>query len=117
MNTPEWLKPGLVGALAGGVLVAIAGFSWAGWKTSGSADRMAQALANERVIAALVPVCLDMSATDPDRIEKLATIRQAATSGRRDALMAAGWATMPGTQVASRDLASACVAALDLPAA
>src|SRR5690606_22827204 len=97
MNTPEWLKPGLYGAVAGGILVAVAGFTWAGWTTAGGADRMAQAMAGQRVVAAMVPVCLGLSAADPDRAAKLATIQEATVPRRREALMATGWATMPGT--------------------
>ena len=34
MQTPEWLKPGLYGAVCGAVAVAIAGFTWGGWVTA-----------------------------------------------------------------------------------
>ena len=44
MNIPEWLKPGVYGALAGAVIVAFAGFSWGGWVTSSNAARMATAM-------------------------------------------------------------------------
>lgn len=117
MNTPEWLKPALFGAVAGGVIVAVGGFSWAGWMTEGRAQQLARSMAGESVVAALTPVCVERSAADPERIGKLATIRQATGVRRRDALLAAGWATIPGDATASRDLATACVAALDLPAA
>lgn len=118
MDTPEWLKPGLIGALAGGVIVAAGGFIWAGWMTESNANQMARALANESVVAALVPICIERSENDPERIAKLATIRQATTTvRRRDAMLAAGWATIPSDTIGSRNLATACVAALDLPAA
>ena len=29
MNTPEWLKPGIYGALIGAAFVGVVGFSWA----------------------------------------------------------------------------------------
>lgn len=114
MNTPEWLKPGIYGALIGAVFVGAVGFSWGGWVTGGGANKMANAMSHDNVIAALLPVCLDMSRTDSDRIAKLATIREASTYKRRDAVMQAGWATMPGSDTPDRDLAQACVAALDL---
>jgi len=28
MNTPEWLKPGIYGALIGAVFVGVVGFTW-----------------------------------------------------------------------------------------
>jgi hypothetical protein len=55
-----------------------------------------------------------MARSDPARADKMATIRAATTFQRRDALMTAGWATMPGTDAPNRDIAQACVAALDV---
>lgn len=117
MNIPAWLKPGLIGAVTGGVLVALAGFAWAGWMTMNRAGHMGQAMADQQVIAALVPVCVERAGLDPDRLGKLATIRQANGTGQRDALAATGWATIPGNATASRALASACLSVLDLEAA
>ncbi len=114
MNTPEWLKPGIYGALIGAVVVSIAGFSWGGWMTGGGATKMASTMAHNDVIAALVPICLDRSRADPDRIAKLATIQTASTYQRRDELMKTGWATMPGSDAPNRDLAQACVGGLEL---
>ncbi|MCC1491475.1 hypothetical protein [Cognatishimia sp. F0-27] len=116
MTTPEWLKPGLYGALLGAAFVGIAGFSWGGWMTGGSAEDMANKMAQEEVIAALVPLCLDMSRADIDRMAKLATIREASSFRRRDAVMETGWATMPGSDGPNRDLALACIDGLDLDA-
>lgn len=113
MNTPEWLQPGLIGALVGGVVVAVAGFVAAGWTTAAAAERTGQAMADEQMVAAFVPVCLERAEADPERAEKLATIRQPTTATRqRDALITTGWATIEGNEAASRTLATACVAAL-----
>ena len=118
MKTPEWLKPGVFGAVVGGVIVAVVGFTWAGWMTEAGAGRMGQAMADEQLVTAFVPVCVERAENDPDRAAKLATIRQATAGVRqRDALLAAGWATIPDNATASRTLATACVTALDLPAA
>lgn len=84
MKTPNWLKPGIYGALLGAVFVGIVGFSWGGWMTRGGADEFAMAMAEDEVIAALVPVCLEISRTDPDRVEQIAAIREASTSQRRN---------------------------------
>lgn len=114
MNIPEWLKPGLYGAVVGAVVVGVVGFSWGGWVTGSSADKMASAMAHETKLSALVPVCLDIARTDTDRAEKLETIKAAATYRRRDAVMRAGWATVPGAESPDRDLAEACLEQLDL---
>jgi hypothetical protein len=116
MTTPEWLKPGIYGALLGAAFVGIVGFSWGGWMTKGGAEELATAMAEDEVIAALVPVCLEISRTDPDRVAQIATIREASTSQRRNVLMEAGWATVPGSEAPNRDLAVACIEGLDLDA-
>lgn len=113
MNLPIWLKPALFGAVGGAVVVSIVGFSWGGWVTGSSADEMASVEAHDAVIAALVPVCVDLARNDVDREAKLATIREAASYKRRDAVMDAGWATVPGADAPSRDLAQACIPELE----
>lgn len=116
MNSPEWLKPGIYGALVGAAFVGIAGFSWGGWVTGGTAREQAVAMSRQDVVAAMVPVCLDMARVDPERAAALDTIRAAQSYKRRDALMATGWATMPGTDAPNRDIAQACLASLDVDA-
>ena len=116
MNTPEWLRPGIYGAAIGAVFVGVVGFSWGGWVTGGTARDSAMAMSQKDVVAAMVPVCLDMAKTDPERVQKLAAIRAATTNKRRDALMEAGWATVPGAESPNRDIAQACLASLDVDA-
>ena len=116
MNTPEWLKPGIYGAVIGAVFVGVVGFTWGGWVTGGTANDRAMAMSRTDVVAAMVPVCLDMAQADPDRAAKLAVIRDAQTYQRRNALMEAGWATVPGAEAPDRDIAQACLASLDVNA-
>jgi dienelactone hydrolase len=116
MNMPEWLKPGVYGAIVGAAAISVVGFSWGGWVTGSTAAQMASAKAHDEVVAALVPVCLKNSRLDTDRISKLAAIREVATYKRRQAVMDTGWATLPGTETADRDLAQACVEGLNLDA-
>ena len=114
MTFPEWTKPGLYGALGGAIAVSILGFTWGGWTTSGSAAALAQDLATEEVTLAMVPVCLNMSAADPERREKLAVLQEASGVGRRNALMETGWATRPGAETPDPNLVDACLAGLEL---
>lgn len=114
MNTPTWIKPGVYGLIVGGVATAVVGFSWGGWMTSSRAETMAKTRVDAGVAAALVPVCLQISQADPERVAKLATIRDAASYRRRDAVLATGWATPPGAETPNRALAEACIDALDL---
>ena len=114
MNTPEWLRPGLYGAVVGAVVVGVVGFTLGGWVTGGTSNDRAMAMARDDVVASMVPVCLDLARSDPARADKMATIRDASTYRRRDALMEAGWATMPGAETPNRDIAQACLEKLDL---
>ena len=116
MKTPEWLKPGIYGAVVGAVFVGVVGFTWGGWVTGGTARDRAMAMSRDDVVTAMVPVCLDMAQTDPNRVAKLAVIRDTQTYQRRDALMKTGWATVPGAEAPDRDIAQACLASLDVDA-
>jgi len=109
MNTPEWLKPGIYGAVVGAVVVGIVGFSWGGWVTGGTADKMASDKARYEVVAALVPICLEQSKQDPQLTETLAQLKAASSYKRSGMLMDAGWATMPGSADPDRAVASACI--------
>lgn len=112
MNSPEWLKPGVYGVVIGAVLVGIVGFTWGGWVTGGTSNERALSLSRSEVVAAMVPVCVEQARADPDRETKLETIRAASTYQQRDALMAAGWATVPRAEGPDRDIAQACLTAL-----
>ncbi len=114
MTFPEWTKPGIYGAVVGAIAVSILGFSWGGWKTGGTAQELAESHAREEVTQALVPVCLNKSEADPERIAKLALLQEASGFSRRKILMETGWATQPGSENPNRDLATACLAGLNL---
>jgi hypothetical protein len=114
MNAPEWLKPGISGAVIGGALLGLGGFTLGGWVTSGTSYGMAMAMSRGDVVTALVPVCLDMAQTDPERAAKLKAIEDAPTYQQRDALISAGWATVPGSTKPDLDIAQACLASLNI---
>jgi len=112
MNIPVWLKPALYGAVAGAAVIAIAGFSWGGWVTGSTADKLASDRAQREVVAALVPICVEQAKRDPQVAETLAQLAGASSFQRRDLVMKAGWATMPGTSDPNRLVAAACVTQL-----
>ncbi len=41
----EKIKPVLMGAVGGGIVLAVIGFAWGGWVTGGTAQEMAEELA------------------------------------------------------------------------
>ena len=109
MNIPEWFKPALLGAAAGATALAIVGFSWGGWVTGGTAEKLAADQARSEVVAALVPICLDQFKQDPQSANTLAQLKDAYFGERRDMVMKAGWATMPGSDDPNRNVAAACM--------
>lgn len=109
MNMPEWLRPALYGAVVGGAALAIVGFSWGGWVTGGTAEKMASDQARLEVVAALVPICVEQSSQDPQYAQKIAQLESASNYQRSDMLMKTGWATMPGASDANRYVAKACM--------
>ena len=110
MNTPDWLNPGLKGAAVGAAALAIVGFTWGGWVTSGTAKEMASDQAQLAVVAALMPICIEQSKQDPQAEEDARP-----NEGSRillsaaKILMKAGWATMPGSSDPNRTVAIACL--------
>lgn len=114
MTFPEWTKPGIYGAFGGAIAVSILGFTWGGWTTSGTAQTMARNLASEEVTLAMVPVCRNMAAADPERSARRTILQDASGFGRRKAMMDTGWATLPGSDTPNRALADACLAGLEL---
>ena len=82
MAAPAWLKPGLVGAGAGAVALTIAGFSWGGWVTGGTAEAMASDRARLEVVGALVPFCVALSQADPQQTRITAELAEAASYKR-----------------------------------
>ena len=114
MTFPEWTKPGAYGAVGGAIVVSILGFTWGGWTTASGAQEQAEAFATQEVTSAMVPVCLNAVAADPERVAKLATIEEASSFSRRREVMATGWATLPGTDLPNRELAIACLERLPL---
>lgn len=109
VKAPEWLKPGIFGAAVGAVALAIVGFSAGGWMTGGTAEEMASEMAQIKVVAALAPICVEQSKRDPQVLATLATLKEAGTYQRNNLLIETGWATMPGSTEADRDVASACM--------
>jgi hypothetical protein len=111
MTAPEWLKPGLVGAGVGAVALAIIGFGWGGWVTSGTAEAMAVERTQVEVVQALVPFCIAQAKADPQAALVNAELAEAASYKRAEILMKAGWATMPGAEP-NLSLAKACATTL-----
>ncbi len=114
MTFPKWTKPCIYGALGGAVVLTIIGFTLGGWTINSSVQTIARDLAKDEVTSAMVSACVDMSAADPERIAKLASLEKLSGLERRNAMMETGWATRSGSDTPDPDLADACLAGLEL---
>jgi dienelactone hydrolase len=112
MKTPEWLSPGLYGAGLGAIALAIVGFSWGGWVTGRTAQKMADNASLTAVVSAMTPYCVARSTNDPKSVEILAELKSTQGYNRRTIIENAGWATPLGAERPNSDLAAACSTAL-----
>ena len=103
-----WLKPAVWGAIIGGVLTMILGFSWMGWVLGGTAERMAVERANAAVVVALTPGCCMNRATQPDAAAKLKELQAVDTWRQSEFVETGGWATLGGDKTPNSSLANAC---------
>ncbi len=108
MNIHKDIKSGIIGSVVGAGALAIVGFSWGGWVTGGDANRQADRYAEEQVVAALVPICIEQSKVDPDSVMLLDQLKSTNSYKRTDVVVDAGWATMPGAEKANRPVAIEC---------
>ena len=90
------------------VLTMIIGFWWGGWVTSGTAEKIAEKMAEEAVVLRLAPICVVQFNQDPEKDQKLKELKETGTWQRGDYVKKQGWATMPGVEESDRKVADAC---------
>jgi hypothetical protein len=114
MKVPIETKPALWGVAIGAVALAIVGFSWGGWTTGGKAESAALTRANEAVVGALAPVCVDKFQRAGDAPANLAALKKVDTWSQGDFVEKGGWAAVPGTHSTERvsAVAKACAGLL-----
>jgi aminoglycoside phosphotransferase (APT) family kinase protein len=106
--TAPWLMPAVWGAIVGGVLTMILGFSWMGWVLGGTAERMAEERSGAAVVMALTPSCVARFMQEPNAAAKLKELQAVDTWRQREFVEAGGWATTRGTAEPHSGVASAC---------
>lgn len=111
-SLPAQTTPFLWGAVSGAIALSIIGFSWGGWLSAGSAERLAAARADAATVTALSPICVTQFETSPKARASLAALRATSTWQQADYVRNGGWATMPGSTEPNRDVAQACAEAL-----
>ena len=113
MNIHPSLKPALWGVVGGAAALAIIGFTWGGWVTSGSAQKTADNRASSAVVAALAPICLAQFQQTSDSVMQLATLKKISSYDQTSFVEKAGWATMPGSTAPTSGVARACAGLID----
>ncbi len=108
MFNMEKIKPVIMGAIGGAVVMAIVGFSWGGWVTGGTADDMAEKRAKSAMVAALAPICVNKFQQESGFDTKLSELNETRAYQRAAFIEKGGWATMPGSEKGDRDVAKAC---------
>ena len=81
MQVPSFLqgelRTRLLQGIAIGAIASIAiGFSWGGWVTSGTANKLAADQASTAVVAVLTPICVEKFLQNSDAQANLAALRE-----------------------------------------
>ena len=99
----------LQGIAIGAVASMVIGFSWGGWVTGGTADKIADERANTAVLAALTPICVEKFLQNSDAKANLAVLQKISSNWEQGQyLEKGGWATQPGATSPDYRLARAC---------
>ena len=110
---PAETSPFVWGAITGAIALSIVGFTWGGWVSGGTAERLALARAETATVAALTPICVTQFQANPKAKASLAALKQVQSWEQADYVRNGGWATMPGAKdEPNRDVAAACAEAL-----
>lgn len=108
MQIPVGLKPGLWGAAAGALAMAIIGFTQLGWISATSAEKLSQETASTAVVSALVPFCVAKANADPNTAALTKFQAEQSSYSRSDIVSKAGWTSFDGKTAGSDSLARAC---------
>ena len=99
----------LQGMAIGAVASMVIGFSWGGWVTGGTADKLAAERADTAVLAALTPICVEKFLQNSDAKANLAVLQKISSNWEQGQyLEKGGWATPPGATSSDYHLARAC---------
>ena len=102
-------KTAVVWACIASIIVTmIVGFTWGGWVTGGTAQKMADASGEDAVVKRQAPVCVLQFTQDTRKSQKLQGLKETGTWEPADFVKKQGWATMPGEQEPDNKVAGEC---------
>ena len=104
----EKMKFGLLSEGGGAIVVAVIGFNWGGWLTTGSAEAMAKEIAANAVAERLGSICVAQANRDLQRARSSTKMKgqDAWEIGRY--IEKQSWAIMPGDEKPDSRVADAC---------
>jgi hypothetical protein len=104
----------LVWSCAGCVVVAlVVGFTWGGWVTGGTAQRMAGAAGDTSRYELASVICVERFLEAPDARVQLTALKAIDSSyAQRQFIEDGGWATMPSKDKPARQTAELCAKVL-----
>ena len=100
---------GAGGLVCGAVIAMIIGFTWGGWVTGATSQKMI----GEAVLASQAAICVAQYMKEPNSQEKLKEFEAIEGYKRSEFIEKGGWDKMPGQEKAGYGVASACVTGLE----
>ena len=108
----ESLKRLLQGAAVGVVATLIIGFDWGGWTLGSTAKTLADTAANNAVVAAIAPICVDQFQRSADASDNLTALKKVGIWEQAAFVEKGGWAVMPGSKSVDSGVPQACATLL-----
>ena len=104
------LRTRLLQGIAIGAIASMAiGFSWGGWVTAGTANRLSAEQASAAVVAALTPLCVEKFLQNNDAKANLEVLKKISSNWEQgNYVEKGGWAAQPGGTSSDYHLARAC---------
>ena len=104
----EKIKFGSLSAVAGAIVLAVVGFNYGGWVTTGSAEAMAKETAANAVAERLGSICVAQFNGDSEKGQKLKEMKEKDTWDKGRYIEKQSWAIMPGEDKPDSKVADAC---------
>lgn len=99
----------LQGIATGAIASMVIGFSWGGWMTAGSANKLSAERSDTAVVAALTPICVEKFLQNSEAKANLDVLKKISSNWEQGIyLQKGGWATAPGASTSDYHLARAC---------
>jgi thioesterase domain-containing protein len=100
------------GMVIGAVASVVIGFSWGGWVTGATANKLAAEQASTAVVTVLTPICVEKFMQNTDAQANMAALRKISSTWQQGDYLEIGWATRPGATSPDYELGRACAAKL-----